>query len=775
MIKLLARILILLCLVGTIFGEIEKVDLENGLTLFLRPTKSESIKATVLVNAGSNNEKEDEKGVAHFLEHILAAEQKRHGFVNLYAYTTAKYTCYQFYLKLYDEEVVADTLGTFISDFMVEKDGLERQRKIILKEREESNIQTAEGSEIIGERKDIEKISANLLMQFYYQHYHAENIAFIVEGNFSKELMIEAFEKRFHTCRYEKEFSEEEADGGMCFRKQNDLIYFRTLFMNNEQDFKKWIAVQFFSQILHEKLFNNEWLQRCKINELGISTQRLFSPIFFIGCTIDQDFIAIANDLLHEIEYNYLSEGDSKHYEELFKKVIKKEVFKYLNPSWNGENIQTVCLDAFLFGDQRYKLVENKDLMKKVLKKLTYKKVLQEIHEWLQADVEYVDFDKDQVTLNDEKKVIKNLSHKTEKLNKPPSKKDAFSIEKIKKNSNIICMQGKNGSKLYLQNKKVPYVTICAKKYLPMSFQQLGNQEFLSFYCNTLSKLFSQKYWDLEIQYSENMLYLRSFVEKNELYHFFDFLNASFQKDSQIFELIDKLYKKTMDPKEKENSLKTFETVFSEYGKWYWFVSGDLKPKDFFYDLPFFVENRKLESIRIDERSDDKQIEKQGKLDHLTLYRYSIEIPKHSLITLNDYLNFNIFVKYLKDRFYHILRRNDQFSYTIFSKLIKSNDDLFLQYYFYLDKKQSKSITFLVDQFNEILYPQLFDFAFYEYKEKLLTQYRFEINERKNYERHFFIPLDVMHSYSESDLLNQLELLEYDAFIKFCDKMLIKT
>jgi len=49
----------------------KKVFLSNGMTLILEKTKSNSITLGVCVKTGSNNEGKNNKGVSHFIEHML--------------------------------------------------------------------------------------------------------------------------------------------------------------------------------------------------------------------------------------------------------------------------------------------------------------------------------------------------------------------------------------------------------------------------------------------------------------------------------------------------------------------------------------------------------------------------------------------------------------------------------------------------------------------------------------------------------------------------------
>src|SRR3990167_10286620 len=88
----------------------KKVVLPNGLTVIYYPKKGNSVAVEVMINVGSCHEKSHERGISHFLEHILFEGttkrptnkiisneiEKIGGDFN--AYTTNERTC--FYVKV---------------------------------------------------------------------------------------------------------------------------------------------------------------------------------------------------------------------------------------------------------------------------------------------------------------------------------------------------------------------------------------------------------------------------------------------------------------------------------------------------------------------------------------------------------------------------------------------------------------------------------------------------------------------------------------------------
>src|SRR3989339_761923 len=110
----------------------QKVVLDNGLTLLFQEKKGNAIVVEVLVKVGSNQETDKEKGLSHFIEHMLFEGTKNYptnwllsneiekigGEFN--AYTTNERTC--FYVKVLKKhfikgvEVLSDVLQNPLFD-----------------------------------------------------------------------------------------------------------------------------------------------------------------------------------------------------------------------------------------------------------------------------------------------------------------------------------------------------------------------------------------------------------------------------------------------------------------------------------------------------------------------------------------------------------------------------------------------------------------------------------------------------------------------------------
>src|SRR3989338_9737733 len=129
----------------------EKRVLRNGLTVIYERRKGNSVVVQVMVKTGSNHEGKRERGISHFLEHILFEGttkrpnnriisneiEKIGGDIN--AYTSNERTC--FYVKVLKKHfpIAVEVLGDILQNPLFRTEAVEREKNIILKEIEMVN------------------------------------------------------------------------------------------------------------------------------------------------------------------------------------------------------------------------------------------------------------------------------------------------------------------------------------------------------------------------------------------------------------------------------------------------------------------------------------------------------------------------------------------------------------------------------------------------------------------------------------------------------------
>lgn len=196
--------------------------LENGLTWFIRPNAEPAQRAELwlAVNAGSNQEEDDQQGLAHFLEHMLFngtvsyPSNELIAFLesvgmefgpDVNAYTSFEETVYTLQVPTDDEEVLAQALHVlreWAGDALIDPAEVEKERGVVIEEWRLRflNAQGRITDELIGailggsryaERLPIGNMEIvrsappETVRAFYERWYRPDNMAVIAVGDFA--------------------------------------------------------------------------------------------------------------------------------------------------------------------------------------------------------------------------------------------------------------------------------------------------------------------------------------------------------------------------------------------------------------------------------------------------------------------------------------------------------------------------------------------------------------------------------------------------------------
>lgn len=196
-------------------SRVQRGQLENGFSYYIVKDKGSQVSMQLLVRVGSLDERDDQSGVAHMVEHMvfhataghpeglrtyLESQGMRIG-KHYNAQTNFERTLYQLALDKRPERIKTglDTLSDIAGGALIPAEGLERERQIILEEwrtklgvRERMDKQRRamlrEGSlyperPTIGTERSIREQPATALRQFYADWYRPGNMALLVVGN----------------------------------------------------------------------------------------------------------------------------------------------------------------------------------------------------------------------------------------------------------------------------------------------------------------------------------------------------------------------------------------------------------------------------------------------------------------------------------------------------------------------------------------------------------------------------------------------------------------
>ncbi|XP_061347588.1 zinc protease PQQL-like isoform X3 [Gastrolobium bilobum] len=195
--------------------------LDNGLRYYVRCNSKPRMRAALAlaVRVGSVLEEEDERGVAHIVEHLAFSATKRytnHDIVKFLesigaefgacqnAVTSSDDTVYELLVPVDKPELLSQAisvLAEFSSEIRVSKDDLEKERGAVMEEYRASRNATGrlqeahwilmmEGSKYaerlpIGLERVIRTVAPETVKHFYEKWYHLCNMAVIAVGDFS--------------------------------------------------------------------------------------------------------------------------------------------------------------------------------------------------------------------------------------------------------------------------------------------------------------------------------------------------------------------------------------------------------------------------------------------------------------------------------------------------------------------------------------------------------------------------------------------------------------
>jgi len=203
---------------------VEKIVLSNGLRVVLEkiPT-GRSVSFGIWVRTGSRNERPENNGISHFVEHMLfkgterfsakeIAEQFDAIGGNVNAFTSKEYTCY--YAKVLDEHlpIAIDMLSDMFFRSQMDAEELKKEKNVILEEIamcedtpddlvHDLMCAAAYGDHplaytILGLKERLLDMTPDDLRAYMKEQYTIENTVISVAGNINDDL-VELLEKHF--------------------------------------------------------------------------------------------------------------------------------------------------------------------------------------------------------------------------------------------------------------------------------------------------------------------------------------------------------------------------------------------------------------------------------------------------------------------------------------------------------------------------------------------------------------------------------------------------
>ncbi len=186
-------------------------ELENGIRIIHKPTKSEVAHCGFIINTGSRDELNEESGITHFIEHAIfkgTAKRKSHHILNrldnvggeINAFTTKEQTSiYASFTKPHFERAIELLTDILFNSTYPEKE-LEKEKEVIIDEINSYLDSPYEqiyddfedlifeghslGMNILGTVDSVKKIDRTKILKFVQENYRTDQIVFSIVGDF---------------------------------------------------------------------------------------------------------------------------------------------------------------------------------------------------------------------------------------------------------------------------------------------------------------------------------------------------------------------------------------------------------------------------------------------------------------------------------------------------------------------------------------------------------------------------------------------------------------
>ncbi len=197
----------------------KKQKLNNGLSLITKRLKSvQSVALGIWINIGSRYEQPEQKGISHFLEHLLFKGSKKYicrkikesiegvgGTLN--GFTSEEHTCYLVKIPHFHLTRALDILADMVVNPALALADIQKEKTVVLEElkmyRDLPQSYVNElldellwprqplGSPIIGTVETVNAISRQVLRSFHINHYTPANMVISAAGRLEHDLLFE--------------------------------------------------------------------------------------------------------------------------------------------------------------------------------------------------------------------------------------------------------------------------------------------------------------------------------------------------------------------------------------------------------------------------------------------------------------------------------------------------------------------------------------------------------------------------------------------------------
>lgn len=363
-----------------------KITLDNGLRIVANPMPArQSVSVGIWINAGGRYESEENKGISHFLEHLLFKGTKKYSCRNikesiegvggsLNGFTSEELTCYLVKIPYGNMELALDILSDMVINPTLPNQEIEKEKPVILEEIKmykdlpQSYVHELLdellwpgqplGAPIIGSVDSVSKVTRKDLSSFKKKFYTPENIVISAAGllDFNKLTKcagkIFSFLNKLEKNTFIKAREEQDAAQLKIFHKETEQTHMALGFHGLKRDHPLRHALGILHIILganmSSRLFNELREKRGLAYEIGTQVKRLQDTgSFTVHAGIDNnkvtDAIALIFKELGKLRRNLAGKDEFKRAKEFYLGQLKLALEDTLdNMLWIGETTSTL-------------------------------------------------------------------------------------------------------------------------------------------------------------------------------------------------------------------------------------------------------------------------------------------------------------------------------------------------------------------------------------------------------------------------------------------------
>lgn len=210
-------------------GQQQRTVLDNGMTIISRTMPDvRSVSLGLWFNVGSRDERSDQAGLTHFMEHMMFKGTPTKGPLDismhfdrlgaeLNAFTSKEYTCY--YARFVDDKLedALSVLAEMVIESTFTQEAIATEREVVIEEIARSEDTPDDyvyelysqcnlanhpcGLPVLGTRERVGAYEHDDCAAFHAEHYHAGNLVLAAAGNVEHEILVSLAERLFASMR----------------------------------------------------------------------------------------------------------------------------------------------------------------------------------------------------------------------------------------------------------------------------------------------------------------------------------------------------------------------------------------------------------------------------------------------------------------------------------------------------------------------------------------------------------------------------------------------